>query len=437
MAKAKLTYSALFSYGLLALPLAFAGLPLYMYAPKFYAESYGLSLSAMGGILLILRAVDALQDPVLGLAADKFSKYKFSLFCLSAALLAAGIYFLFHPVDTPGLIWFGLCMFIAATGFSLMSVLLGSIGIIWTKDYNDKTRIAAFREGFILIGVLVAVTLPSIINAVTPKFEALSLYARITVLLTAFISVVFFFWKKYFFHSYSAPKHEFKLFQFFKKQNYRIFFTTYFFNSCAAAFPIVTFLFYVDSYLGLEKWSGLFLAVYFLAGVTAMPLWHAYAKKYGKLQAWKISMIIAILSFSWVLVLSPGNFYGFLGVCCVSGLALGADFALPSSILSDIMDDSKSENLSATQFSVQNFISKSALAIASLCAFIGLDQTGYEAVETTQTIGGDGIKHLYAIPSIALKLIALLCLLRWQKKNGEQDVFFQKTRSNNGGRHVV
>lgn len=38
----------LMSYGLLALPVAFAGLPLFIHAPDYYATDLGVSLAAMG-----------------------------------------------------------------------------------------------------------------------------------------------------------------------------------------------------------------------------------------------------------------------------------------------------------------------------------------------------------------------------------------------------
>ena len=56
----------LFKYAFLALPLAFAGLPIYIHAPDYYTTNLGISLTAIGYILLILRAVDAVQDPIIG-----------------------------------------------------------------------------------------------------------------------------------------------------------------------------------------------------------------------------------------------------------------------------------------------------------------------------------------------------------------------------------
>ena len=69
----KLPGADLALYGILALPLAFAGLPVYLHAPDFYATSYGLSLAALGSVLLGLRVVDAVQDPLIGTFSDAFA----------------------------------------------------------------------------------------------------------------------------------------------------------------------------------------------------------------------------------------------------------------------------------------------------------------------------------------------------------------------------
>nr|MCH9704551.1 MFS transporter [Pseudomonadota bacterium] len=52
----------LVAYGMLAMPLAFAGIPLYLHAPDFYATEFGISLASLGFVLLALRCIDAIQD---------------------------------------------------------------------------------------------------------------------------------------------------------------------------------------------------------------------------------------------------------------------------------------------------------------------------------------------------------------------------------------
>lgn len=62
----------LWSYALFAALLACAGLPIYIHAPKFYVDEYGVSLSALGAVLFGLRLLDVVQDRCWGVCQNGF-----------------------------------------------------------------------------------------------------------------------------------------------------------------------------------------------------------------------------------------------------------------------------------------------------------------------------------------------------------------------------
>src|SRR3954447_12642454 len=61
----------LLAYGWPALPLAILTLPFYVLVPAFYAQSMALPIAAVGQVLLLVRVVDGLSDPVVGVLADR------------------------------------------------------------------------------------------------------------------------------------------------------------------------------------------------------------------------------------------------------------------------------------------------------------------------------------------------------------------------------
>ena len=63
MSSVAVTPKSLWLYGLMALPMAFAGFPLYVLAPDFYATQHGVSLTLLGALLLSIRLVDAVRTP--------------------------------------------------------------------------------------------------------------------------------------------------------------------------------------------------------------------------------------------------------------------------------------------------------------------------------------------------------------------------------------
>lgn len=54
--------------------LSAAGLPIYLHAPKFYVDTYGVNLATLGAVLAVLRLIDVVQDPALGWLAPPGSR---------------------------------------------------------------------------------------------------------------------------------------------------------------------------------------------------------------------------------------------------------------------------------------------------------------------------------------------------------------------------
>ena len=68
--------SCLPSYALFAALLACAGLPIYIHAPKFYVDEYGVSLTALAAVLFGLRLLDVVQDPLFGRLSERWRAHR-------------------------------------------------------------------------------------------------------------------------------------------------------------------------------------------------------------------------------------------------------------------------------------------------------------------------------------------------------------------------
>jgi len=88
-------------YGLLGLALAFVALPLYVHLPNVYASRYGLSLTTLGGVLLLARLFDAVTDPWLGRLGDRLyarsPRHVLFAGAIAGVLLVLGMALLFFP----------------------------------------------------------------------------------------------------------------------------------------------------------------------------------------------------------------------------------------------------------------------------------------------------------------------------------------------------
>ena len=192
----ELSRKDLLYYGFTALPLAFAGMPLYVHAPDYYATNFGVSLWVMGVTLLLLRFFDAVQDPLIGYFSDKFQRQRIFIIISSAAMLVISFVALFAPEQEYALFWFCIFMLLATSGFSILSINLNALGSLWSRDKNQQTRITGYREGFGLIGLLLAILLP---NILIQKIAPSSAFAWMGAILAALMLVAmtaFYIWYK-------------------------------------------------------------------------------------------------------------------------------------------------------------------------------------------------------------------------------------------------
>lgn len=407
--------SALLHYGFLSLPIAFAGFPLYVLAPDFYAAEHGVSLTVLGVVLLALRMFDAVQDPLIGALSDRFSHKAFIIMLFSAALLVVSIYALFNPAGGHVVAWFAITMALAVTAFSVLSINLASLGALWTNDSLDQTRISATREALGLIGLLIAVSLPPLLKKALPEDQVYTTFSFVLLaILLAALSVFYRWFSKNsaaFQRKTTTQPGVFQTLRSLPKKTRQLF-LVYGLSVLASSIPAILVIFFVRDRLNAESYLGLFLLLYFLSGALAMPLWKRLAEKHGKYRAWLFSTLLAVASFIWAFFLGEQYTISYAVICVLSGLALGADLALPPSILADNIHETRGHDSTATQFSILTLLSKAALALASAIAFPLLDMAGFVPAETNTSSALLSLSAAYALIPCVIKSAAAYIMYR-------------------------
>ncbi|HQS59332.1 MAG: sodium:galactoside symporter [Gallionellales bacterium 35-53-114] len=404
----KLIASSYLSYGLFGLPLAMVALPIYVYVPQFYAEQFGLSLTLIGTALLAARILDAFIDPLIGLWIDgSKNSHGYGRFILiSLPLLVAGFTLLFHPPamgQDEVMLWFIISLIMVYAGFSLATIAYQSWGAALTQALAERSRLSATREGFGLLGVILAASLSGIIG-----LSGLTVIFIVTLLVSAALLL-----KKSPHPGIAEPVHigMSSLLEPFHNAKFRWLFAVFIVNGIAAAIPATLFLFFAKDQLQLAQYSGLFLVLYFVAAAASMPLWVALAKRFGEARAWLMAMLLAVLAFIWAYGLSAGDAVPFAIICILSGLTLGADLALPPALLAAVIGRAGHSGLrEGAYFGAWNWATKINLALAAGISLPLLSWLGY--VPGIDSNGSDALSVAYALLPCLLKLAAAGILLR-------------------------
>lgn len=406
----------LFAYGLFGLPLAMVALPVYVHAPQFYVERFGLPLSAIGFTLLVARSLDAFIDPMLGAWIDRRRMTHagsgfFPFILLAAPFLAAGFIGLFQPPALAAgqpLLWLMLTLLLVYGGFSLASIAHQGWGAALTQSRSERARLTGIREACGLIGVVLAAALPGVLGfggllwvfVVTLLIGTLVLYWRAPIAIAPNSEAQL---------SWTAP---------LRDPRFRWLLAAFGLNGIAAAIPATLFLFFAKDRLQLEALSGLFLIIYFIAAAASMPLWVALARRHGEARAWLIGMLLAIAAFIWSYKLGAGDVIAFGVICALSGCALGADLALPPALLAGVIGKAgHSGKLEGAYFGIWNWMTKINLALAAGLALPLLERLGYAPGSTSGAEGLQALSIAYALLPCGLKLAAALVLWRAPLRN--------------------
>lgn len=405
------------AYGLFGLPLAMAALPMYVHVPRLYAEA-GLNLALLGGLLLATRLIDAGVDPLLGWWADRTPR-RARLILVALPFLALGMLLLLNPGVPATAAWLTVALFATYFGFSLASVAYQAWGSQLGRDSAERTLLTASREGFGLLGVVLASLLPLLLAS--DLAEGLSRLAWLFVPLLALAAAITIVGSAAD-DPASAPAQAVRtagappvslatLRRAFADPRFLRLVAVFVANGIAAALPATLVLFFVADVLRAEAWSGAFLALYFAAGVAGLPFWVRLSRRVGRVHAWLAAMALAIFAFLYTLSLGAGDIVAFAAVCLLTGFALGADLALPPALLADIAESPDATSGAGGYFGWWNLVAKLNLALAAGLALPLLGAFGYAPGGSA---GLAALTAVYCLLPVFFKLVAGALAWRWR-----------------------
>lgn len=386
--------------------LAMAGLPIYIHAPKFYVDEYGLGLGALGAALFALRLVDFVQDPLLGWLAQATAAHRAGMVAGAGAVMAGAMIGLFAVVPPVApLLWFALMMTALFSAFSFLTICFYAQGVAKAEGMGPggHVRLAAWRETGALLGVCLAAAAPGLLAfGPNPPFEAFALLFGACVL--AAVWVMRFEWS-----AVPAPGGG-GLDGFgavLRDPVARRLLAVAFLNAAPVAVSSTLFLFYVESRLAAPGWEGPLLLLFFLSAALAAPGWAALARRHGEKRMLLAGMGLAVVAFAGAAVLGPGDQVWFALVCLASGAALGADLTLLSAMFARRMARILPEG--AAGFALWAFASKATLALAAVTVLPFLEWQGFAGPGSPEP-ALTALALTYALVPCALKLLAIALL---------------------------
>lgn len=413
-------------YGAAAFVLGVPTIPLFVLLPPLYAETLGIGLTATGIALFLARAFDVLSDPVIGYLSDRletrWGRHK-PLICLGAVLGAVGTVFLLTPGDGVGVWYLGLWAVVLYLGWTLISIPYLAWGAALSGDYQGRARVTSLREGFTLLGILAAGAVPAVAAAFGHDERA-----ALGFIAWGAVAVGFLFFALLLGRVAEPPRQGEErrtpvaplrqiLGGMIANRPFRLLIASWLLNSLANGIPAVLFILFMKHVLAASEIErGALTFVYFLSGVLGIPFWLWLSGRIGKHRAWCAAMVLACAAFVFVPALGMGDVMPFAVICIVTGVALGADLALPPAIQADVAEYDYFRNgrdATGSLFAVWSMVVKLSLALSVVAAFPTLEAVGFDPDLPPADNNLLALAVIYSLVPIVFKAGAILLVWRY------------------------
>ncbi len=413
----------IFFFSFLALPLSFVGIPIYLNVSDFYARKFEINLATIGILLIFIRIIDVVQDPLIGYLSDLLSQKKIGrkkIICTSSTLLCFAFYLVFNPPESLGknlsILWFCGSLIATYTCFNFTIINFESLAAIFAKNDQERIALNSSKEMFGVIGMIFAFLLPTILVSFF-LLDAAYVYPVFSFAFAALMLLASFgFFRKIKIEKEFLeinPTAKIKFLEILRDKKFLVFLAIFFLNAVAVSLPAANLNFYINDILHRPENLGWFLSIYFISACVFIPFWKYCATKFGMIRSWIFSISGSVLTFSFAYFLTSENADYFYLVCFFSGAFLGADLIMPPAILAKITSAKK--EMISSYFSWWNLTAKMSLMIAASSSLIVLGLSGYKPGLSAPE-GVISISFFYALLPCVLKIFTIINLVYVIKK---------------------
>lgn len=396
-----------------------------------YAKHYGLSLNAIATILLIVRLVDAISDPLIGYYSDRYyrkSGTRKPFVLIGGVLFVLCAYFLYVPPKEVGAVYFTLWFIALYVAWTLYEVP----HITWAGELadnaKDKTKIYSIRIMVSYTGLLCFYAIPLLPFFTSKAITPVTLQVSVSVAGLFMIPLLLYCLKNTpNCHDFPCDKLRLNTRKMEKKcphtvtnhdalsvwyiltknRPFLLLIIAYSLISIGAGMWYGLIFIFVDIYLDMgEQFAQMFMLA-FVVGILVTPIWYQVAIRISKKNTWLISTFLFVICFIHTGTLTPHDtlFDELLLLKITQTIGFVCMGVMSQAMLSEVCDYGTwkfNKEQSATYFSIYTFSTKAASAIAMAVGLAIAGWYGFDATATAQSI--DGVRGI----TIAMTWVPLL-----------------------------
>ncbi len=438
LASKSLSKWQILGFGQLVIPMAVIGLPIAVYIPAFYSGTLGLDLAMVGVILTLARLSDVVTDPIVGILSDRTHTRigrRRPWIIVGVFVMMLSSVMLFMPPEHVSN--FYLFSWIAAIylGYTLIEIPYGAWGAELSHDYAERNRITGSRNIFLLIGLLIAISVPIVAGSMVggaeeadkgaATREAMSVLGWLTAGLLPICLLIILRTVREPAVATTTEVNFFKGMRIVMRNGpLRIVLIATLVGALAGSINVGVAIFFFEHVAELGKNSSILIFALFLAGVVGSPFWVRIGSAIGKHRGIGVAGFSSLAAFAFVpvviYVVKPAYpesvFPAMLLITLIQGFTLGASPILGQSILADVCDldmIKSGEQRTAFLFSFLAMVKKIFEAIGVGIALPVLAWSGFNPQSATNSdFSLFVLTAMYCLVPLALWIISTTVI--WQ-----------------------
>jgi len=424
----RLSNSRLIAYAMPSVALQSMLVPLYITLPAFYySAEVGLAPALVGLMFMLARAWEALTDPLIGALSDR-TRGRFGprkpWMAVGAPIAIVSAWYLVHPpVGTHWSYLLALLMIFYA-GWTMVYIPYQAWGTELSSDYQERTRIAGFREAGSFTGYLLATVVPLAVLVWIGGNPAPSFGSQVQVIAVFFMATLAVSILLSFAFVPSAPAQDaqaLKLSDLYailgRNKPFVRLISAFFIDRLAMGTYFALQPLLVANTLGLMSSFLLIGVTISLTSIASVPLWVLVARRIGKHRAYVFANVVTAACYLSFFFVPVGDAFTLIAINAVLGIGNGGTMVTPPAMTADTVDYDElasGKQQTGAHIAFLTFVFKLGMAAG---AFVGLSFVaafGFENVMaplTEQNI--QGIRLGVAIVPALLLLVPILLMWRF------------------------